>query len=604
MDQMDMRFQLETLIKSKNEAVRRYEELVKSLNQTRLDDDSTNALGLDSGSQRFSAEINLMSLPSSHAPPTQNITSAGRPAPETDTGDKKCEDPDFTKNLTEALAECYGAASGLSQCLHIVHTQWRAVQKYDADDIWKNYRLTNEAMRALEAVQAMPPTANPSQSDAQWQTQQQRDQEQVLSNEQRKEEQQVPKLSPVELLLQAGADPFEGAQVPMAVSHREQKEAAETSEIEGSSTNDNRRHSFGQNDTWPDDWLSTSYGSATNSSFRDFRRRVVPLKKSRRRPLDTDFEPVQNRQTLLRCDYCLKAFKSIESLWLHMAKHTDKMPFVCTVCRHGFVLLQELYRHEVSQSCQKKYVCKGTLASDEIWGCGGEFDGPVEFHRHVRSEEGRLCIRPLWEEQLARERRSLEEEDNIRQQDFQTNETKAEEDIPRTGQAFPIAKRELPTRLTDNHPALSITAYMSSVPSPDENEARDHDAKMGHDSDEREPGQLSGAPRIIRFQSHDIQFSRSPPQAGPDLPPRPPPREIGRSDDKDLRVSSNSSRNDEPLSRKGTPSAKGDMFIGNDSSSRGERIVGSPFPSSDTNSQDPEHQVDALLREWTTVEVC
>ncbi|KAI7150912.1 hypothetical protein KC316_g15494 [Hortaea werneckii] len=178
-DQMDMRFQLETLIKSKNEAVRRYEELVKSLNQTHLDDDSTNAFGPDSGPQSLNAGLNLMALPSNHAPPAQGNTNVKSTAPETNTGEKNCENLDLTKGLTEALADCHKAASGLSECLHIVHIQWRAVQKYDGEDIWKNYRLTDKAMRALEVVQAMSPRASPSVSNAQLQAQQQQHQQQL-----------------------------------------------------------------------------------------------------------------------------------------------------------------------------------------------------------------------------------------------------------------------------------------------------------------------------------------------------------------------------------------------------------------------------------------
>ncbi|KAI7283875.1 hypothetical protein KC345_g2725 [Hortaea werneckii] len=153
-DQMDMRFQLETLIKSKNEAVRRYEELVKSLNKTRLGDDSKIALGLNAGSQGFPAVLKLISLPSNHASPAQGNTNVRSPAPKPNTADKNCETRDLSKGLTETLADCHRAAVGLSECLHAVHIEWRAVQKYNGDEIWNNYQLTNEAMRALDVVQA------------------------------------------------------------------------------------------------------------------------------------------------------------------------------------------------------------------------------------------------------------------------------------------------------------------------------------------------------------------------------------------------------------------------------------------------------------------
>ncbi|KAI7495436.1 hypothetical protein KC367_g7339 [Hortaea werneckii] len=152
-DQMDLRFQLETLIKSKNEAVRRYEELVKSTNQTRLEDDSTDALELESGSQSFNAGLNLMSLPPNQTQPAQGNTKMKSPACETNAAEKNGENHDLNKGLTEALADCHRATLGFLECLHIVLIQWKAVQKYNAEEVWIKYRLTVEAMQALRVVQ-------------------------------------------------------------------------------------------------------------------------------------------------------------------------------------------------------------------------------------------------------------------------------------------------------------------------------------------------------------------------------------------------------------------------------------------------------------------
>ncbi|KAI7505775.1 hypothetical protein KC347_g7835 [Hortaea werneckii] len=230
-DQMDLRFQLETLIKSKNEAVRRYEELVKSLNQTRLDDDSTEALGLNSGSQSLNAGLNFMALPSNHAPPTQGNANVKSSACKTDTGDEKCEKHDLTKGLTEALVDCYKAASGLSECLHIVHIQWRAAQKYDGNDIWENYRLTNKAMRALEAVQAVSPEAAPSLTAAQSQALRQQAHEQIEPTvQQKKKKSKVQEFPLAQIQHQESLNPNESTQVPAAAASEGKKNLIEPQE--------------------------------------------------------------------------------------------------------------------------------------------------------------------------------------------------------------------------------------------------------------------------------------------------------------------------------------------------------------------------------------
>ncbi|KAI6880106.1 hypothetical protein KC360_g7473 [Hortaea werneckii] len=206
-DQMDLRFQLETLIKSKNEAVRRYEEL--SLN----------------------AGLNFMALPSNHAPPTQGNANVKSSACKTDTGDEKCEKHDLTKGLTEALVDCYKAASGLSECLHIVHIQWRAAQKYDGNDIWENYRLTNKAMRALEVVQAVSPEAAPSLTAEQSQALRQQAHEQIEPTvQQKKKKSKVQEFPLAQIQHQESLNPNESTQVPAAAASEGKKNLIEPQE--------------------------------------------------------------------------------------------------------------------------------------------------------------------------------------------------------------------------------------------------------------------------------------------------------------------------------------------------------------------------------------
>lgn len=54
--------------------------------------------------------------------------------------------------------------------------------------------------------------------------------------------------------------------------------------------------------------------------------------------------------------------------------------------------------HESLHSDEKKFVCKGDLAQGQ-WGCGRRFAQAKNLGRHFRSEKGRICIKPLLDEE-------------------------------------------------------------------------------------------------------------------------------------------------------------------------------------------------------------
>lgn len=76
---------------------------------------------------------------------------------------------------------------------------------------------------------------------------------------------------------------------------------------------------------------------------------------------------------------------------------------MCTVCGKAFARQHDRKRHEGLHSGEKKFVCKGELSHSpgQTWGCGRRFARADALGRHFRSEAGRVCIKPLLDEEAA-----------------------------------------------------------------------------------------------------------------------------------------------------------------------------------------------------------
>jgi uncharacterized Zn-finger protein len=118
---------------------------------------------------------------------------------------------------------------------------------------------------------------------------------------------------------------------------------------------------------------------------------------------------VQKHPATFQCNLCPKRFTRAYNLRSHLRTHTDERPFVCTVCGKAFARQHDRKRHEGLHSGEKKFVCKGELTHSpgQTWGCGRRFARADALGRHFRSEAGRVCIKPLLDEEAAERRNKM-----------------------------------------------------------------------------------------------------------------------------------------------------------------------------------------------------
>ena len=119
---------------------------------------------------------------------------------------------------------------------------------------------------------------------------------------------------------------------------------------------------------------------------------------------------VQKHPATFQCTLCPKRFTRAYNLRSHLRTHTDERPFVCTVCGKAFARQHDRKRHEGLHSGEKKFVCKGDLQAGGQWGCGRRFARADALGRHFRSEAGRICIKPLLDEESVEKHRLLNEQ--------------------------------------------------------------------------------------------------------------------------------------------------------------------------------------------------
>ncbi|RHZ55206.1 putative C2H2 transcription factor Crz1 [Aspergillus thermomutatus] len=120
-----------------------------------------------------------------------------------------------------------------------------------------------------------------------------------------------------------------------------------------------------------------------------------------------DSKRVQKHPATFQCNLCPKRFTRAYNLRSHLRTHTDERPFVCTVCGKAFARQHDRKRHEGLHSGEKKFVCQGELSRGGQWGCGRRFARADALGRHFRSEAGRICIKPLLDEESQERERSL-----------------------------------------------------------------------------------------------------------------------------------------------------------------------------------------------------
>ncbi|CAH0000967.1 unnamed protein product [Clonostachys byssicola] len=161
----------------------------------------------------------------------------------------------------------------------------------------------------------------------------------------------------------------------------------------------------------------------------------------------------QKHPATFQCTLCPKRFTRAYNLRSHLRTHTDERPFVCTVCGKAFARQHDRKRHESLHSGEKKFVCKGELKAGGQWGCGRRFARADALGRHFRSEAGRICIKPLLDEEMLERQRQWQE------QQMQQNASLASQGMgldPNTG--YPIDARgnlTLPAALLAQYPALA-----------------------------------------------------------------------------------------------------------------------------------------------------
>ncbi|KAF4994996.1 hypothetical protein FDECE_12930 [Fusarium decemcellulare] len=202
---------------------------------------------------------------------------------------------------------------------------------------------------------------------------------------------------------------------------------------------------------------------------------------------------VQKHPATFQCTLCPKRFTRAYNLRSHLRTHTDERPFVCTVCGKAFARQHDRKRHESLHSGEKKFVCKGDLKVGGQWGCGRRFARADALGRHFRSEAGRICIKPLLDEEMM-ERQRLWQEQRM-QQNMAQNMVVASS-MGMDGPVYPMdpnGNPMLPAALLAQYPALAQMNW--SGPEMGGNMDDDVSGRSSFDAsdyDENEEGYVSG----------------------------------------------------------------------------------------------------------------
>ena len=152
-------------------------------------------------------------------------------------------------------------------------------------------------------------------------------------------------------------------------------------------------------------------GQQAGVDFRSFPNRGFILDSANRsRPSSNDSDGSSVSKRIMKrsatfqcfqCSLCPKWFMCPYNLRSHLRTHTDERPFVCTVCGKAFARQHDRQRHEGLHSNRKVFKCSGRLKNGQPWGCGRRFARVDGLGRHFLSEAGRVCIKPLHDEEAA-----------------------------------------------------------------------------------------------------------------------------------------------------------------------------------------------------------
>jgi hypothetical protein len=224
----------------------------------------------------------------------------------------------------------------------------------------------------------------------------------------------------------------------------------------------------------------SSRGGRTSSNVSEQRDYILDLANPEREPLGYAESRRQQKHTAtFQCTLCPEKFTRAYNLRSHLRTHTEERPFVCTVCGKAFARQHDRKRHEGLHAGEKKFVCRGDLQGSisASWGCGRRFARVEALGRHFKSEVGRVCIKPLFDEENAARwealRQELARQRAARQEQWLTRRLGLVLDTPQPMMATSYHNPmddSLPTTLLQQYPALAGMDWYSSSqgPPPDE----------------------------------------------------------------------------------------------------------------------------------------